>query len=98
MVAMPLPSDPLKDVVGNQHRLVRAHGQFSAQDLFVIFAADRHYGDVAADPVANLQGLFDRVVVRLIHRVHEFVALDVVPGGIELNLVLRGIGHSSHAN
>ena len=98
MVAMPLPSDPAEGVVGDQRGLVRAHGQFAAQDLFVVFAADRDHGDVAADAVANLQSFFDRVVVRFIHRIHEFVALNVVSGGIELNLVLRGIRHSSCAN
>src|SRR5271169_5167197 len=78
--------------------MVGAHGQFPAQDLLAVFAVDCDYRDVTADAVANLQGFLDRVVIRLIYRVHEFVALNVVSDSTEFDLVLRGIRHSSRTN
>ena len=78
---MPLPSEPLK-ASSESSTPVGAHGHLPAQDLFVLFAADRHHGDIAPDPVDDLQRLFDRVVVRLIHRINEVVAFNVVSGAL----------------
>ena len=75
-----------------------AHGHFPAQDLLVLFAADRHHGDVPAGPADDLQRLFDRVVIRFVDRIDEVVAFDIVPGGVELDFVLRRVRHSFCAN
>ncbi len=85
-------------VIGDQYGLVRAHGQLTAQNFFVIVDSDRDHRDVAADAVANLQRFLDCIVVCLIHRIDELIALNIISGGIDFNLVLRRIRHSSCAN
>ena len=95
---MPRAVRSAEGLVGDQHAMVSAHGHLPAQDLLVVFAADRDHGDVATDSGSDLKGLFDRVVVRFIHRIDQLVALDVVSRAVELNLVFRSVGYSSCAN
>ncbi len=95
---MPRPSDPPKASSEISTPWLSAHGHFAAQDLLVIFAANRDHGDVASDPGDDLQGLFDRVVVRFVDRIDQVVALDVVARAVEFNLVFRSVRHSSCAN
>ena len=84
----------IEGFIGKQHGVFGAHGHLAAQDLFVILAAHRGHGDGATSPIDDLQRLFDRVVVRLIHRINQIVAFDVVSRPIQLDFVFRSIGHS----
>ena len=78
--------------------MVGAHGHLAAQDLFVVVAADGDHRDVAAGFGDDLQGLFDRVVVRFVDRIDQVVALDIVSRAVELDFVFRSVGYSSDAN
>ena len=55
----------VEGLIGEQHALVGAHRHLTAQHFFVILAAYRGDGDVAAGLRNDLQRLFDGVVVRL---------------------------------
>ena len=88
----------VEGLVGDQDALVGAHGHLPAQHLFVLVVADGDDGDFATVPGGDLKGLFDRVVVRFIHRIDQVVSFDVVSGTVELNLVFRSVGYSSYAN
>jgi hypothetical protein len=53
-----------------------------------------------ADALHDLNGLLHSVVVPLVHRVNEVIALDVRAVGLDLDLVLGGVGHplDTHQN
>ena len=94
-----MPCRPIRRMlVGDQHAVIGAHGHLSAQDLFVFLAADRGHGDVAADLGDDLQRLFHRIVVGFVDGIDQLVTLDVVARAVELDLVFRSVGYSSHAN
>ena len=78
--------------------MVGSHRQFSPQDFLVLVRADCCDGYVPPSLGDDLQCLFDRVVVGFVDRIHEVIAFNIVPRTVELNLVLRGVGHSSCAN
>jgi len=75
-----------------------AHGHLTAQDFLAILAAYGHDRNLPAGFAGDLQGLFDGVVVWFVHRIHKVVTFDVVSQSVELDLVLRSVGYSSHAN
>lgn len=88
----------VKSLVEKKHALLGTHGHLTAQNLLVFVAANRGDGHLAAGSGDNLQGLFDRIVVWLIDRIDQVIALNVIASPVEPDLVLRGIGHSSGAN
>ena len=89
---------PAERVVGNQHATGSAHGHLSAQDFLVLIAAHRHYRDVSTGAGGNLQCLFNRIIVRLVDRIDQVVALDIGSGAVELDFVFRSVRHSLCAN
>src|SRR5215469_3836756 len=84
--------------IGKQNAMGGAHGHFSTQNLFVVFSADGDNADTPTDLGNDLQGLFNRVVIRLVDRINQFVTLNIVAGAIERDFVFRVVGYSSNAD
>ena len=84
--------------VGEQNAVSGAHRHFTAEDLFVFVEPHRDDADLAANFGDNLQGLFDRVVIRLIDRIDEVVAFDIVAGTVQFDVVLRSVRHAFDAD
>ena len=78
--------------------MIRAHSHFPAEDLLVVFAANRGDGDVSANSGDDLKGLFDCVVIGFIDRIDQLVALDVISSAVESDLIFRSIRYSPCAN
>ena len=95
---MPRPSDPLK-----------ASSDISTPRLAPIAISRRRTSSSSSPPTVatvtvppnsgcDLQRLFHRIVIRFVDRIDQLIALNIVSGAVELNLIFRSVWNSSHAN